>query len=86
MDINKAISNLIAGRKDAGMIPTDEYRQTIDMAIAALKIVRRRKIPGILGPPKIYAKKCNQCGQNFESIWADVTACRNCRKRAAKEQ
>ena len=44
MDINKAISNLIAGRTDAGMIPPDEYIQTIDMAIAALKIVRRRKI------------------------------------------
>ena len=42
--------------------------------------------PGIPDPPKIYAKKCSQCGRNFESIWADITACRNCRKRAAKEQ
>jgi len=44
--ISKAIKNLIAGRKDCGMIPSEEYTQTIDLATEALKQLRRlRNLP-----------------------------------------
>jgi len=37
MTLAEAIQNLTAGREDCGMIPEDEYTQTIDLAIEALK-------------------------------------------------
>lgn len=37
MKIEKAIENLSAGREDCGMIPEEEYTQTIDLSIEALK-------------------------------------------------
>ncbi len=40
--IDKAIKNLKAGRKDAGMIPEAEYTATIDLAIEALTSFRYR--------------------------------------------
>lgn len=47
MKIDKAIKNLTAGRKDCGMIPGEEYTQTIDLAIAALKRVKSLRLHGL---------------------------------------
>lgn len=45
--INKAIKNLTAGRKDAGMIPEDEYTPTCDLAIEALQFFQEfQKVTG----------------------------------------
>ena len=43
MKIDRAIENLTAGREDAGMIPEEEYTQTIDLAIEAMKEWKKRK-------------------------------------------
>lgn len=40
MNIDKAIKNLKAGRRDCGMIPPEEFTATIDLAIEALKRVK----------------------------------------------
>jgi len=40
MKIDKAIKNLTRGRKDAGMIPEEEYTATIDLATEALKRIQ----------------------------------------------
>lgn len=42
MDIDKAIQNLTAGRKDAGMMTCSdkEYTEILDMAVKALKHIR----------------------------------------------
>jgi hypothetical protein len=40
MKIEKAIKNLKAGRKDAGMIPPKEFTATIDLAIEALQRIK----------------------------------------------
>lgn len=47
MKIERAIKNLKSARHDAGMIPTDEYTATIDLAIEALRRVKdsRREDP-----------------------------------------
>jgi len=45
MKIDKAIANLTAGREDCGMIPSDEYTQTIDQAVEALKRIRSGRSP-----------------------------------------
>ena len=37
MKLDRAIENLKRGRKDAGMIPEDEYTPTLDLATEALK-------------------------------------------------
>jgi hypothetical protein len=37
LTIDKAIKNLQICRKDAGMVPDDEWRPTLNMAIRALK-------------------------------------------------
>ncbi|MBA7645328.1 hypothetical protein ES703_53083 [subsurface metagenome] len=41
MKLDRAIENLKRGRKDAGMIPEDEYTQTLDLASEALKRIRQ---------------------------------------------
>jgi len=43
MKIEKAIANLTAGREDCGMIPGEEYTQTIDLATEALKRVKKAR-------------------------------------------
>jgi len=43
MKLEKAIENLTAGREDCGMIPEEEYTQTIDLAIEALKVIKRNR-------------------------------------------
>lgn len=43
MTIDKAIKNLTAGREDCGMIPPEEYTQTIDLAIKALEEIREAR-------------------------------------------
>jgi len=45
--IKKAIKNLTAGREDAGMIPEEEYTQTIDLSIEALQFFQEfQKVTG----------------------------------------
>ncbi len=39
MRLDRAIKNLKAGRRDAGMIPGDEYTPTLDLATEALKVI-----------------------------------------------
>ena len=52
MTIDKAIRNLTKGRKDAGMIPPEEYTHTIDLATEALKYhLFRRHTPDAVGSP-----------------------------------
>lgn len=41
MKISRAIKNLEAGRKDAGMISPEDYTPTIDLAIEGLKNLKR---------------------------------------------
>jgi 2-methylisocitrate lyase-like PEP mutase family enzyme len=50
MNVDKAIKNLKAGRKDCGMIPPEKYTATIDLAVEALKAVQyvRRNFPAVL--------------------------------------
>ena len=43
MKIDRAIENLTAGREDASMIPEEEYTQTIDLAIEAMKECQKRR-------------------------------------------
>jgi hypothetical protein len=38
--IDKAIKNLNAGRLDCGMIPEEEFTQTMDLAAEGLKAVK----------------------------------------------
>ena len=53
MKLERVIENLTAGREDCGMIPSDEFTQTIDLAIEAVKSVvqdRALRLPGRLVP------------------------------------
>ena len=43
MNIDKAIKNLRAGRKDCGMIPPEEFTPTIDLAIEALERIKEAR-------------------------------------------
>lgn len=43
MTIDRAIKNLKAGRKDCGMIPPEEYTPTIDLAIKALRELKKKE-------------------------------------------
>jgi len=43
MDLDKVIKNLKSGRKDAGMIPTEEYTQTLDSAVKTLKRIKSQR-------------------------------------------
>ncbi|MCK4723093.1 MAG: hypothetical protein KAT75_07305 [Dehalococcoidia bacterium] len=48
--IDRAIENLERGRKDAGMIPEDEYTPTLDLATEAMKEIRKEREQGIVSP------------------------------------
>lgn len=51
MKLQKAIENLTAGREDCGMIPEEEYTQTIELGIEALKYLQHLREggwPGII--------------------------------------
>ena len=50
MKLDRAIENLKRGRKDAGMIPEDEYTPTLDLATEALKRVKDSRRPDPLYP------------------------------------
>ncbi|MDP2730303.1 MAG: hypothetical protein Q8O55_07465 [Dehalococcoidales bacterium] len=41
--IDKAIKNLTAAKKDAGMVPDEEWKPTIKLAVEALKRVKNRR-------------------------------------------
>ena len=41
MKLSKAIKNLIRGREDCGMIPSEEYTATIDLATEASKRLQK---------------------------------------------
>ena len=43
MELDKIIANLKKGRKDAGMIPTEEYTQTLDSAVKTLKRIKSQR-------------------------------------------
>ncbi len=43
MQIDKAIKNLEAGRRDCGMIPPEEFTSTMNLAIEALKRVKKER-------------------------------------------
>ena len=41
ISIDEAIKNLKAAKKDAGMVPEDEWAPTLNLAIEALKRVKK---------------------------------------------
>jgi len=43
MHIDKAIKNLKAAKKDAGMVPDDEWAPTLNMAIEALERIKEAR-------------------------------------------
>ncbi len=50
MKLERAIKNLKAAKKDCGMIPSDEYTPTINLAIEAMEAVKMERNGDVYAP------------------------------------